>query len=90
MIFFAIILMINSNVIFSPWQGHPFMVSLTENKPLLYSLMFSGAAIVTLASGILPDISHQFEIIELEPEVSRIWFHHVNIAGKILSLHANH
>ena len=48
------------------YKGHPFMEGLTENKPLLYSLMFSGSAIVMLASGVLPDVSNHFELIELE------------------------
>ena len=45
------------------------MESLTENKALLYSLLTSGGAIVCLASGILPDVSRQFELEELAPEV---------------------
>lgn len=52
-----------------PMQGHPFMESLTENKALLYSLLTSGAAIVCLTCGILPDVSRQFELEELTPEV---------------------
>lgn len=50
-------------------QGHPFMESLTENKALLYSLMTSGGAIICLTCGILPDVSAQFELEELTPEV---------------------
>ena len=45
------------------------MESLFENKPLLYSLMVAGSAIVCLALGILPDLSNQFEIVEFTPEV---------------------
>jgi len=51
-------------------QGHPFMESLRENKPLLYSLIFSGAAITAIASGLLPDISNHFELVELTTEAS--------------------
>jgi hypothetical protein len=51
-------------------QGHPFMESLWENKPLLYSVLASTTTIVCLASGMLPDMAHQFEIVELETEVS--------------------
>ena len=46
------------------------MESLQENKPLLYSLLFSGAAITALASGLLPDVSNHFELVELTSEVS--------------------
>ena len=45
------------------------MESLYENKPLLYSVMASTSAIVALASGMLPDLAAQFEIVELETEV---------------------
>ncbi|XP_076436268.1 endoplasmic reticulum transmembrane helix translocase-like [Babylonia areolata] len=47
------------------YKGEPFMESLRDNKPLLYSLMFSCGGIITLASGIIPDISQQFELVEL-------------------------
>ncbi len=47
------------------------MESLRENKPLLYSLMFSGGAIFALTSGFLPDVAHQFEIVELDSEVTQ-------------------
>ncbi|XP_064649673.1 endoplasmic reticulum transmembrane helix translocase-like [Lineus longissimus] len=50
------------------YKGHPFMESLKENKPLLYSLMFSGGAIVALATGIIPEISEQFEIVDIPQE----------------------
>ncbi len=46
------------------------MESLRENKPLLYSLMISGGAIIGLTSGMLPDIAQQFEIVEFPSEVS--------------------
>lgn len=45
------------------------MEGLTENKPLLYSLMMAGGAIIALASGLLPDVAHQFEIVEFTTEV---------------------
>ena len=48
------------------------MESLTENKPLLYSLFFSGASIVALASVMLPELSEKFELIELPTEVSTV------------------
>ena len=45
------------------------MESLRENKPLLYSLMVSGGAIVALSSGLIPELQEQFQLVELEPEV---------------------
>ncbi|XP_074654024.1 endoplasmic reticulum transmembrane helix translocase-like [Tubulanus polymorphus] len=47
------------------YRGHPFMESLTENKPLLYSLLCSGSAVIALASGFIPELAQQFEIVEL-------------------------
>ena len=45
------------------------MESLRENKPLLYSLFISGGVVAALASGLLPDVAQQFEIVELPTEV---------------------
>eukprot|EP00112_Aurelia_sp_Birch-Aquarium-sp1_P014323 Seg3082.2 transcript_id=Seg3082.2/GoldUCD/mRNA.D3Y31 product="Manganese-transporting ATPase 13A1" protein_id=Seg3082.2/GoldUCD/D3Y31 len=49
------------------YRGHPFMESLFENKPLLYSVGISGAIIFSLAAGWLPDVSAYFEIIDFPP-----------------------
>ena len=38
------------------------MASLTENRPLLYSLFIAGGVIFVLASGLFPDVSAMFEI----------------------------
>ena len=53
----------------SSFQGHPFMESLRENKPLLYSVCGSSFVIFSLAAGWLPDVAAQFEIIDFPPEV---------------------
>jgi len=50
-------------------QGHPFMASLRENKPLLYSLLISTTVLFVLASGFLPDLSATFEITPFTEEV---------------------
>ncbi|KAK7497039.1 hypothetical protein BaRGS_00011775 [Batillaria attramentaria] len=50
------------------YKGEPFMESLRDNKPLLYSLMFSCGGIITLASGLIPDVSQQFELVHLPTE----------------------
>ena len=55
------------------YKGRPFMEGLTENKPLLYSLVMAGIAIVCLASGLLPDVAQQFEIVEFSVEVNTIF-----------------
>eukprot|EP00794_Sanderia_malayensis_P015929 gene15929-17530_t len=49
------------------YRGHPFMESLWENKPLLYSIAGSGLAVFSLAAGWLPDVAGQFEIIDFPP-----------------------
>ena len=45
------------------------MESLFENKPLLYSVAASAAAVSALASGLLPDVANHFEIVEFTSEV---------------------
>ncbi|XP_062617317.1 endoplasmic reticulum transmembrane helix translocase-like [Saccostrea cucullata] len=50
------------------YKGEPFMESLFNNKPLLYSLAFSGTAITALASGVVPEMAEQFEIVPLPQE----------------------
>ncbi|XP_070531690.1 endoplasmic reticulum transmembrane helix translocase-like [Ptychodera flava] len=50
------------------YKGHPFMESLTENKPMLYSVGISMLAVVALVSGYLPDIAANFEIVEFPYE----------------------
>ncbi|XP_067943587.1 endoplasmic reticulum transmembrane helix translocase-like [Watersipora subatra] len=47
------------------YKGRPFMVGLQENKPLFYSLLTSGAAIAILASGLSPEFTEWFELVEL-------------------------
>lgn len=48
------------------------MESLTENRALLYSLLGSGAAVLALAMGLVPEIASQFEIVDFPPEVTQI------------------
>ncbi|EGT37692.1 hypothetical protein CAEBREN_15646 [Caenorhabditis brenneri] len=52
------------------YRGRPFMESLFENKSMLYSIMFSGGAVFTLASGQATDLMNQFELVVL-PEPLR-------------------
>lgn len=46
------------------------MESLRNNKPMLYSLSISGSAIIALASGMLPEATEYFELVQLPDEVS--------------------
>ncbi|TMS40027.1 hypothetical protein L596_006463 [Steinernema carpocapsae] len=54
------------------YRGRPFMESLAENKPMLYSVLFSGAAVFMLASGSSPELSAQFELVDLPTEMRNI------------------
>ncbi|OWF35828.1 manganese-transporting ATPase 13A1-like [Mizuhopecten yessoensis] len=50
------------------YRGEPFMESLRNNKPLLYSVMISAGAIVGLSSGLFPEVTEQFELVTLPDE----------------------
>lgn len=47
------------------------MESLQENKPLLWSIVLSGLAIVGLLTGSSPEFNEQFGLVEIPTEVSR-------------------
>lgn len=49
------------------------MESLKENKPLLYSILFSASAVVVLACRIMPEFSDQFQIVEFPDDVRKIY-----------------
>lgn len=46
------------------------MESLTQNKPLLHSIILSGGVVLALTLGIVPELGAQFEIIQFPSEVS--------------------
>lgn len=46
------------------------MESIFQHKPLFYSILGSGAVVLALTLGILPELSAQFEIIDFPPDVS--------------------
>uniref|UniRef100_A0A3B3SY67 Endoplasmic reticulum transmembrane helix translocase n=1 Tax=Paramormyrops kingsleyae TaxID=1676925 RepID=A0A3B3SY67_9TELE len=50
------------------YKGHPFMESLTENRPLLWSIAVSGLAIVGLLSGSSPEFNEQFALVDIPTE----------------------
>jgi len=41
------------------------MESLSENKPLLYSILFSAGSVCVLAGRLMPELSDQFQIMML-------------------------
>nr|XP_033771928.1 manganese-transporting ATPase 13A1 [Geotrypetes seraphini] len=47
------------------YKGHPFMESLRENKPLLWSIILSGLAIVGLLTGSSPEFNEQFGLVDI-------------------------
>lgn len=51
-------------------QGPPFMESLPENRPLVWSLAVSLLAIVGLLLGSSPDFNSQFGLVDIPVEVS--------------------
>ncbi|KAH7979544.1 hypothetical protein HPB49_009812 [Dermacentor silvarum] len=54
------------------YRGYPFMERLSENKPLLYSLLISGVSVVALVAGVAPDVAKQFEIVQFPGDMQRI------------------
>ncbi|XP_069051808.1 endoplasmic reticulum transmembrane helix translocase isoform X1 [Lepisosteus oculatus] len=50
------------------YKGHPFMESLSENRPLLWSLVLSGLAIAGLLSGSSPEFNEQFALVDIPTE----------------------
>ncbi|XP_067232731.1 manganese-transporting ATPase 13A1 [Chanodichthys erythropterus] len=54
------------------YKGHPFMESLTENRPLLWSIAISGLAIVGLLTGSSPEFNEQFALVDIPTEFKLI------------------
>ncbi|KAF8774031.1 endoplasmic reticulum transmembrane helix translocase-like [Argiope bruennichi] len=54
------------------YRGHPFMESLSENKPLMYSIVVSGTAILMLVTGLSPDLAGVFSIVDFTPEYQNV------------------
>ncbi|CEF67827.1 Cation-transporting P-type ATPase family and Cation-transporting P-type ATPase, subfamily V and P-type ATPase, A domain and HAD-like domain and P-type ATPase, cytoplasmic domain N-containing protein [Strongyloides ratti] len=46
------------------YRGRPFMESLIENKPLLYSIIAATSVVFTLASNAAPDMTNYFELVQ--------------------------
>lgn len=54
------------------YRGHPFMESLRENRVLLYSIIGTGSFIMCLVLGLMPEINHEFGIVEFDPEFRQL------------------
>ncbi|XP_072225588.1 endoplasmic reticulum transmembrane helix translocase [Leuresthes tenuis] len=54
------------------YKGHPFMESLSENRPLLWSIALSGLAIVGLLTGSSPEFNEQFALVDIPTEFKLI------------------
>lgn len=50
------------------------MESLSENRPLLWSIALSGLAIVGLLTGSSPEFNEQFALVDIPTEVCRFNF----------------
>lgn len=50
------------------------MESLSENRPLLWSIALSGLAIVGLLTGSSPEFNEQFALVDIPTEVSSHYF----------------
>ena len=51
------------------------MESLIENRPLLWSVVGSILAVISLVLGSFPDLCHQFSVVEFPPDVSFVFEH---------------
>uniref|UniRef100_A0A914MMX0 Cation-transporting ATPase n=1 Tax=Meloidogyne incognita TaxID=6306 RepID=A0A914MMX0_MELIC len=52
------------------YRGKPFMESLTENRPMFYSIICSFLVMVAFASNIAPEMNNKFELVHI-PELLR-------------------
>jgi cation-transporting ATPase 13A1 len=55
------------------YKGHPFMASLSENKPLRNSLVAATAFVIVLALELMPEFNLNFELV-LFPSEQYKWF----------------
>ncbi|KAN0022181.1 hypothetical protein ACTFIU_004352 [Dictyostelium citrinum] len=55
------------------YKGHPFMQSLSENKPLLYALSFVWGLGLLLATEIIPPLNTMLELVEFPDSTFRLY-----------------
>ncbi|RWS25769.1 manganese-transporting ATPase 13A1-like protein [Leptotrombidium deliense] len=53
------------------YKGHPFMESLVENRPLLWSIVGSILTVFALVVGLFPDLANQFSIVEFPADFQK-------------------
>ncbi|XP_074593748.1 endoplasmic reticulum transmembrane helix translocase [Brevipalpus obovatus] len=53
------------------YKGHPFMESIRDNKPLLYSVIGPFSFVILLITGSIPDVAEQFSIVKFPPEIKQ-------------------
>jgi len=53
------------------YRGHPFMESITENKPFFYSIVMSSFAVIGLVTRSFPEFNEQFEIVPIPYELQK-------------------
>ncbi|KAI1289846.1 Endoplasmic reticulum transmembrane helix translocase [Halotydeus destructor] len=54
------------------YKGHPFMESLLQNRPLMWSIVSSLSAVFCLVTGVFPDLCEQFSVVEFPPEFQKV------------------
>lgn len=52
------------------FQGHPFMESLRSNRMLMYAIGASATLVLLLSTGLAPELTEFFEIIQFPTAVS--------------------
>ncbi|KAE9554755.1 hypothetical protein FO519_002016 [Halicephalobus sp. NKZ332] len=53
------------------YRGRPFMEGLTENKPMLYSVMGSALGVFALAANLMPELNEQIQLVQLPDDFRR-------------------
>jgi len=67
------------------YRGRPFMESIFENRPLFFSVLLSGFAVLGLVSNISPEINEKFDLVQF-PDSFRTMLAYCVIADLLLCL----
>ncbi|ODM96004.1 Manganese-transporting ATPase 13A1 [Orchesella cincta] len=68
---YIISLALQITTFFVNYRGHPFMESISENKPFFYSVLMSFTAVVCLITRFMPDLCEQFEVVPIPYELQK-------------------
>lgn len=68
---YIISLALQITTFFVNYRGHPFMESISENRPFFYSVLMSFTAVVCLVTRFLPDLCEQFEVVPIPYELQK-------------------